>query len=247
MDGKIYEKIDYHKDDVTAFPCAIKGEALNCFGDPRFGRTKLCPFECQSSLSSLCTVLYIAEQEGESSARAGSPCALTKGSSFCVCACLLSSELLPWLRLVVLTDCSTTNRILTLCSFLIFSILFCSIRFCVCLGPSDVRIFRGRVKVETIGWLHFPFSSSMFDSLVQDPCGPAHFYTYTSKSTTMQTYTNVQIDLPNWTYAKIFVTYNRGISLVIWLTNSICPSNWVWFVEIMLNVFFGFLKTSIDK
>ena len=71
--GEICEKIGYHKDDVTNFPCAIKGEALNYFGDRRFGRTKRDLFEWESSLSSLCTVLYIAEQEGEFSARVGGP------------------------------------------------------------------------------------------------------------------------------------------------------------------------------
>ena len=78
-----------------------------------------------------------------------------------MCLCLLGSELLPQLRPVVLTACFMPNQIETRCFvsvfFSHFSILFCSVWFYVSLCPSNVRIFQGRVQVETVGWLHFPF------------------------------------------------------------------------------------------
>ena len=59
IEEEIWEKTDCHKQDVTTFPCVMKGEALNYFGDLRFGgRRSAVRLSAELTLPSLCCVLY---------------------------------------------------------------------------------------------------------------------------------------------------------------------------------------------
>ena len=42
---------------------------------------------------------------------------------------------------------------------------------------------------------------------------------------------------------SVFDAYPLSMSSTIWLTHSICPSSWEWFVELMLKLVSSFLKT----
>ena len=117
----------------------------------------------------------------------------------CVCVCLLSSVSVPGsarlYKLHILRSLYSILlfylAILSCCSVLLFYLVVlyhCSISlvYCCfhskllssvygCLRPRNVWNSRGRVQVERVSLLHFPFSSSSFNSLVQDPRGPAPF------------------------------------------------------------------------